>query len=321
MSTSPSPYEVEYEQVNDNVRALADIRFKLLALIPSLGGVAIFLLSQSALAGPTNPPTPTPSSREYALVFLLSLLGFFATLGLTFYDQRNSQLYNALIGRAKTLERRLNLAVAQFSTRPRRPRRLFGLVPVWHDLALSLIYGVVLGAWCFPLTYSGLRLARQTWEGPAGSLDKLAGGWFTSFRAAFLVAVVMLLVFVAELLRQDGAWRRLLDWAYKVWPEPTKHAEIKLLRNLKAIRRAIKDYAADNGVGPESLQDLVDEGYLGNVPDDPLTGKEWLAIRKKVRRGGREVWAICDVRCNTDRAVPKRRRLYKLKAGKSYSNW
>ena len=322
MSASPSPFEQEYEQVNDNIRALADIRFKLLALIPPLGGVAIFLLSQAALTRQTNPPTPTPEPRDYALVLLLSLMGFIATLGVTIYDQRNSQLYNALIGRAKTLEKRLGMVGGQFSTRPRRARRLFGLVLMWHDLALTLIYGVVLGAWFFPLFYSGLRLARETLAGPVVWLDTVTGGWFNALRAALLVTLVMTLVFFEELLRLDGVWRGLRDRTYVALSgSADAHAEIRLLRNLKEIRRAIAGYKADNGAGPVRLEDLVSGGYLGKLPGDPVTGREWLTIREVVNRSGEDVHVICDIRSNTDAPLPERRRLYKLKAGGSYSDW
>jgi hypothetical protein len=99
---SPSEFDklsMEYEQVNDNIRTLADIRFKLLALIPILGGVAIFALSTMAA-----PNSATGSTPDYTLALLVSVLGFIATLGITFYDQRNSELYNALIRRAQHLE-------------------------------------------------------------------------------------------------------------------------------------------------------------------------------------------------------------------------
>src|SRR3712207_3540268 len=93
-------WTAEYAEVNQNFRMLADIRFKLLALIPTLGGVAIFLLSKMQ-QGESEP------KLGYGLLFLISGLGFLATLGVTFYDQRNSELYNALTRRAAYLEEKL----------------------------------------------------------------------------------------------------------------------------------------------------------------------------------------------------------------------
>ena len=88
--TRVTKLNAEYQQVNENFRMLADIRFKLLALIPVLGGVAIFLLSGLQ-------QVEEESQLGYGLLLLISGLGFLATLGVTFYDQRNSELYNALI--------------------------------------------------------------------------------------------------------------------------------------------------------------------------------------------------------------------------------
>lgn len=88
--------ELEYAQINENFRFFADVRFKLLAFLPTLGGIAVFVLSGVGLqAGESS----TPATPERLVVVLLISL-----LGVKLYDQRNSELYNALIHRAKYLE-------------------------------------------------------------------------------------------------------------------------------------------------------------------------------------------------------------------------
>lgn len=154
--------ELEYSQINNNFRFLAEVRFKLLALVPILGGAAVFVLAHSGLeAGKAL----EPASPELLLVMLVSLFGFLATLGITLYDQRNSELYNALVDRAKWLEGQLGLlkmsrapkpaSGGQFNERPVGNRRL--IFPARHGLALALIYGPLLGGWLFPILYSASR--------------------------------------------------------------------------------------------------------------------------------------------------------------------
>jgi hypothetical protein len=152
----------EYEEVNRNFRALADIRFKLLAIIPSLGGVAIYLLSHLS----EQPGRSEPGAQF--LLALISAFGFLVTFGVTSYDQRNSELYDGLMARAKFLERRLQLTPnpdaisaiddfrGQFLERPPRAKKLFGLITLGHDNGLAFIYGSVLGAWFFPLVVATL---------------------------------------------------------------------------------------------------------------------------------------------------------------------
>jgi hypothetical protein len=182
----------EYEQVNENFRMLADIRFKLLALVPALGGAAAFVLSGFALSTEATAP-------PHSLVFLIAALGFLATLGITIYDQRNSELYNALGGRAKDLEILLDLpGEGQFRQRPDRDRYFFGLFPMGHDIGLSVIYGPVLGAWAFPIVY--VLHDHFHWYG-------------NSRYVAVAIASLMVIVFTMELLRLDHA----LPWQMDVY--------------------------------------------------------------------------------------------------------
>ena len=56
-----------------------------------------------------------------------------------------------------------------------------------------------------------------------------------------------------------------------------KHAqrraqEAALKMNLQSMRKAIDDFYADKRRFPTSLQELVDEKYLRNIPKDPITG-------------------------------------------------
>lgn len=49
--------------------------------------------------------------------------------------------------------------------------------------------------------------------------------------------------------------------------------EATLRTSLNVMRDAIDKFAADRGQYPESLDELVQRGYLRQVPEDPLTGQ------------------------------------------------
>jgi len=51
----------------------------------------------------------------------------------------------------------------------------------------------------------------------------------------------------------------------------TRAKESVLHNNLFAMRSAIDEYTFDKQKAPQSLQDLVTNGYLHNVPKDPIT--------------------------------------------------
>ena len=54
----------------------------------------------------------------------------------------------------------------------------------------------------------------------------------------------------------------------------TRAKESVLRNNLFTIRTVIDEYTYDKQKAPQTLQDLVSEGYLRAVPVDPMTGSE-----------------------------------------------
>ena len=53
-----------------------------------------------------------------------------------------------------------------------------------------------------------------------------------------------------------------------------------LRNNLFTLRTVIDEFTMDKGKAPQTLQDLVSEGYLRTVPLDPMTGSDqsWKTI-------------------------------------------
>jgi general secretion pathway protein G len=56
--------------------------------------------------------------------------------------------------------------------------------------------------------------------------------------------------------------------------------ESVLKNNLFTLRTVIDEYTMDKGKAPQTLQDLVSDGYLRSVPMDPMTGSDqsWKVI-------------------------------------------
>jgi hypothetical protein len=141
---------LEYQQTTDLLRTLTDVRFKLLALVPTLSGAAVAFMGR-----PTAP------------VQLLALggLGLAATLGILVYDLRNSEIYDYAIQRAQQLETELQIAPSGdaapgglFSDRPPGTIRLFG-VTANRDRGFALVYSAALGGWTYLTVWGALRAA------------------------------------------------------------------------------------------------------------------------------------------------------------------
>ena len=131
---------------------------------------------------------------------------------------------------------------------------------------------------------------------------------------------------------RNGRWRRgftlielmvvmaiiavLLSIAVPVYQKSITRAKESVLRNnLFTIRTMIDEYTIDKQKAPDSLQDLVTEGYLRQVPQDPITSSDqtWRPIMEETPVGGSSSSpGLFDVRSGADK---------KALDGSSYSDW
>src|SRR5438270_14026337 len=86
---------LDYEQTTAMLRALTDIRFKLLAIVPTVAGAAVGLLG---------------SPRSAAELLGVGVLGLVATVGLLVYELRNTEISEEMATHAEALEESLGLA-------------------------------------------------------------------------------------------------------------------------------------------------------------------------------------------------------------------
>lgn len=165
---------LDYEQTTQLVRALTEVRFKLLAFVPTIAGAAIAFLSDPQNAG---------------ALLGVGLPGLTATLGIFVYELRNSQLYDAAVHRAKVLERRLEIRSVRdetilagvFGERPGRSMRLFGRAAVWHDRGLGLVYAAALAGWTYLVAWGALALADLPGARNLAGLLGVAAGVFVVY--------------------------------------------------------------------------------------------------------------------------------------------
>jgi len=237
--TGEDQRSLDYEQVVGIIELLTDVRFKLLALVPTVSGAAVGLLASADLA---------PGAQV-----VLATLGFVVTVGIVFYEQRNTQFYNNAIGRAEYLEREMGFGAAPgdreggyFRSRTRRPRKFFGVVPMRHDRALGLIYASVLGAWAFAAV----------------------AAIFRPLAAAAVGAGVAIVCFV-EFERLDGTHKRIRDWIEKWW-------RTRRWRRMRGdLRKAnVEIGAAEQNRDLDFLDAALHDDLIFRRADGSIVGKE-----------------------------------------------
>jgi general secretion pathway protein G len=108
----------------------------------------------------------------------------------------------------------------------------------------------------------------------------------------------------------------LLAVALPIYSKSITRAKESVLRNnLFTLRSMIDEYTLDKQQAPQSLQDLVSEGYLRQVPQDPMTGSDqtWRIIMEDTPVGGSNGSpGIFDVRSGSEKTALD---------GSLYSDW
>jgi hypothetical protein len=140
---------LDYEQTTQLLRTLIDVRFRLLAFVPTITVAAVGLVGR-----------PRPAAELLGV----GVLGLLATLGIFIYELRNTQLHDALVRRAAELERQLGLRSALgasgpgglFGELPGRAVRLLGVLPVGQDSGLALVYSTALAGWTYLAAWGAL---------------------------------------------------------------------------------------------------------------------------------------------------------------------
>ena len=97
----------------------------------------------------------------------------------------------------------------------------------------------------------------------------------------------------------------LLAIAVPIYQKSIIRAKESVLRNnLFTMRSMIDEYTLDKQQAPQSLQDLVSEGYLRQIPQDPMTGSDqtWKLTMEDTPVGGStSTPGIFDVHSGSDK--------------------
>ena len=118
---------------------------------------------------------------------------------------------------------------------------------------------------------------------------KRARAGFTMIELMIVMAIVVILVSIAVPMYQKSILRA---------------KESVLKNNLFTMRTVIDEYTYDKQKAPQSLQDLVTDGYLKDIPADPITGSNssWKVVMEDATQSvNQSEPGIWDVRSGSDK--------------------
>ena len=123
---------------------------------------------------------------------------------------------------------------------------------------------------------------------------------FTLIEILIVVSIIGILVSIAVPIYQKSILR-------------TKESVLR--NNLFTIRTVLDEYTYDKQKAPQALQDLVSEGYLREVPVDPMTGENqnWKIVMEDALQSVSQTEpGIFDIHSSSDK---------KSLEGTPYSEW
>jgi general secretion pathway protein G len=116
-----------------------------------------------------------------------------------------------------------------------------------------------------------IRLAETLRRREEALRTKRGAAW----AAGFTLLEMMIVITIMLILLAIGAGRYQMSI--------TRAKEAALSQDLSVMRRAIDQYTIDKEQPPQTLQDLVDAGYLRGIPVDPFTRKpDWRTTEDSV---------------------------------------
>jgi general secretion pathway protein G len=108
----------------------------------------------------------------------------------------------------------------------------------------------------------------------------------------------------------------LMSVAIPIYSRSIQRSKESVLKNnLFTLRTVIDEYTYDKQKAPQSLQDLVSDGYLRQVPMDPMTGSadSWKVIMEDASNTvNQSEPGIFDIRSGSDKNSLE---------GNAYSDW
>ncbi len=115
--------------------------------------------------------------------------------------------------------------------------------------------------------FTPIGVPRRAELAPAGALPLDGeGAKARDLRSGFtFIEMVMVIVMMGILLG-------IAIPVYQAQVRMSKEAVLK--HNLAVLRERIDQFKADRNKYPSSLQELVEGGYLREIPEDPMTGQE-----------------------------------------------